>query len=357
MSRSQTTFVKGFAILLMMYHHLFGCGMSLVPNQEVWFGLPWDETLASSSKICIALYLICSGYGLYKSAVENNRGGIKRVFDFACTYWTIMFLVAVPYLVWRGNADFSIGNIFMNLFALKHDNDLLYVSFSWYVKLHFLLLLIIPILRAIDRKKLNLIWYMLFLISGIAVAILLMVAVKYIKSDILFSLVDLIKECFQVLFLHLPLFYIGYFGAKFNVFKIVCEKLEMLFPKSKVIKCLLYLVSIIAILLIRTYFNVYDGKITDIIYGPIVVIFILGIERNIGDNSLIHRIFMFLGKYSFQYWLLSGMFFLNTVELQRIPFLPKFSVIVLVWTFVILTPGAVICDKIAKKIIGIPQKF
>ena len=65
----------------------------------------------------------------------------------------------------------------------------------------------------------------------------------------------------------------------------------------------------------------------------------------------IEKILKFLGKYSFQYWLLSGMFFLNTSELQWILYIPKESFLILIWSFALLTPFAFLMSKISNKII------
>ena len=72
MSKNETVKIKGFAILLMMWHHLFGCGTFLVLESNTWLGSDFDYIIGRSGKICIALFVVLSGYGLYKSYIAKN---------------------------------------------------------------------------------------------------------------------------------------------------------------------------------------------------------------------------------------------------------------------------------------------
>ncbi len=71
MDKVETLQIKGTAIVLMFWHHLFGCGNFLMLPENPW--LPclgrYDAMLGTGSKLCIALFTVVSGYGLYKSYI------------------------------------------------------------------------------------------------------------------------------------------------------------------------------------------------------------------------------------------------------------------------------------------------
>ena len=77
MTRTQTTQIKGVAIMLMMWHHLFGTGDTLVSKTNEWIGMPYDILFGISGKICIFIFLMCTAYGLYRAYIssENTTGG------------------------------------------------------------------------------------------------------------------------------------------------------------------------------------------------------------------------------------------------------------------------------------------
>ncbi len=57
LSKSDTAGIKGIAILFMLWHHLF--------LHSVEYGA-LTQSLAIVSKVCVALFLFVSGYGLTK---------------------------------------------------------------------------------------------------------------------------------------------------------------------------------------------------------------------------------------------------------------------------------------------------
>lgn len=62
------------------------------------------------------------------------------------------------------------------------------------------------------------------------------------------------------------------------------------------------------------------------------------------SNERILRVPKFLGKYSLQYWLLSGMFFLNTTEFTWILYMPQINILICVRNFLMLTPIVVLIN-------------
>jgi peptidoglycan/LPS O-acetylase OafA/YrhL len=95
LTRQDTSVMKGIAICAMLFHHLYGFppdGVEPYTGVLAWFGI--------LGKICVALFLFCSGYGLaanYKpqSLLDDVKFIAKRLVKFYANYWVI-FLIFVP---------------------------------------------------------------------------------------------------------------------------------------------------------------------------------------------------------------------------------------------------------------------
>lgn len=98
LTRQDTSVMKGIAICAMLCHHLYGFppdGVEPYSGVLAWIGV--------LGKVCVALFLFCSGYGLaanYKpqSILDDCKFIIKRLVKFYANYWVI-FLIFVPLTV------------------------------------------------------------------------------------------------------------------------------------------------------------------------------------------------------------------------------------------------------------------
>lgn len=76
--REDTKLVKGFAILLMLYHHLFAFpnriqdGSSYISLFSV-LGIDSAELLGLFGKMCVALFLFLGGYGTWVSYQAKRK--------------------------------------------------------------------------------------------------------------------------------------------------------------------------------------------------------------------------------------------------------------------------------------------
>lgn len=94
-TRQDTAVLKGIAICAMLCHHLYGFppdGADPYTGVLAWMGV--------LGKVCVALFLFCSGYGLsvnYKplSILDDIKFVIRRLLKFYLNYW-IIFLIFVP---------------------------------------------------------------------------------------------------------------------------------------------------------------------------------------------------------------------------------------------------------------------
>ena len=333
--------IKGIALILLMWHHLFGCDyisswITPLKGLDIMFGL--------GSRLCLGIFLFCSGYGLYKSYLNKKTVKrnyiLKRFIKILIPYWVVM-LVTIAYLIFADS--FNPHHFFSNLFAW--NDEVLYVSFAWYIKLYILLMLIMPLVRFINLNLKKRIFY------DIVVFVLLPFVLQYIFISIDYktsfpAVVVSFLDPVDMLIYWFPLFAIGIIFAKYNIY-IRIRKFYTRMPHQLIIA--LSLVIAVLTIFLRYAFNY--PSLTDSIYSPVFTVCCLLIMDNIRFKS--KYIIPYLGKKSVYFWLLSGIFFLNTSELLPAITWPKIPLVMLIWTLALLTPFVYLCDFVSGKLIGL----
>lgn len=64
--KRQTNIAKGLAIIILLWHHLFYNGNTFVSLLS-FQGRSIEHIIAQSGKVCVAIFVLLSGYGLYQS--------------------------------------------------------------------------------------------------------------------------------------------------------------------------------------------------------------------------------------------------------------------------------------------------
>ena len=335
----KTEHIKGIAVILLMWHHLFG-----IVDSVSWVsplkGL--DIIIGSSAKICIALFLFCSGYGLYHSFISKERPPksyiLKKAVKTVIPYW-ISMLVAIICLAILGRFDpkYLLNNVFCWIL-----DENLYVSFAWYIKIYLLLLLVLPLIRMIESK-----WKKNILIDTV-IYIVLPFIIYYFFQDYMdesqfISITHTLFSSFLFFIFLFPLFSIGIIFAKYGLYNKI-RKLSEKIPKAIIITISVLICGYVIYLRYLFFYNC----ISDVAYGTFFTISAMLIF----DNSKIKSRYVipYLGRKSISYWLLSSMFFQNTKELQFLITWPHLSVLILIWTLVLLTPFVFCCDWISNKL-------
>lgn len=150
LTRQDTQVMKGIAISAMLFHHLYGdppVGVEPYSGLLMWLGI--------LGKVCVALFLFCSGYGLssnytQQSISDDVKFVVKRLVKFYYNYWMI-FLIFVPIsiFVFHRSLTDAYGdnaNIFMSLFRdiLGWQGFESYNVTWWFNKLLIILYLLFP---------------------------------------------------------------------------------------------------------------------------------------------------------------------------------------------------------------------
>lgn len=163
--------MKGIAIIAMLCHHLWYCAPQWAAPHPIVL-----EWIGDIGKICVALFLFCSGYGLSKGyhkvvnnaecTMHNWKSGLvetlkfqaKRLVKFYTEYWPI-FVVFVPISVFVFGRPLSAayGD---HVNVIKHLGfDLLgvkgYASYNmtwWFNKLILIYYLLFPLLFVLCKQ-------------------------------------------------------------------------------------------------------------------------------------------------------------------------------------------------------------
>ncbi|WP_237373077.1 acyltransferase family protein [Streptococcus ruminantium] len=145
LTQKESQVLKGIAILLMLFHHLFAF-KERIPNDMVFSDL--TVIIAKFGNLCVPIFLFISGYGLAKINKRTHADFGNRIKKFFLHYW-LVFLVFVPLCLLAGNIEITPLNFIFNLFALKTT----YNGEWWFATLYTLLLLVVPYFYRLSSKS------------------------------------------------------------------------------------------------------------------------------------------------------------------------------------------------------------
>ena len=166
-SLSDTTVMKGIAIIAMLCHHTFTCRPE--------FEAPYPEyltLLGILGKVCVSMFLFCSGYGLavqyekgivkistiYQKLIYSAKFIVKRLLKFYTSYWSVFILfVPLGIVVFDrslvdayGENENLIKCISYDLLGIQGFQS--YNITWWFNKLIIIFYLLFPIIFIISRK-------------------------------------------------------------------------------------------------------------------------------------------------------------------------------------------------------------
>lgn len=259
--RTHTSILRGLAILLIMYVHI---------SHEI--ELPALDVVAVFG---VGIFFLCSGFGLNESYKTNAEKGL-----YFSSYWKNKLIkvyfpaafVSTIYCIANGQ---SVGEILFNLISFK------YMLYGWYLQMLWLLYFLYWLLRHLKSKK-------LFLVIWIAVAI----AILFIPERLW------AQQAFMF------------------VFGIIVSELDL--DKRKYKTELLVSVSVFFLVFGAILYFIYVVKhneatvyfVNNFVWAFIVFVFCVSavILSYILKKIPCGTVLRFVGKYSYQLYLLHGLF-------------------------------------------------
>lgn len=354
-SKNMTSQAKGLAILLMVYHHLFTFPdrISSVYYSPIMIfnGLPLDQLIGMFGKICVSIFLFVSGFGLYQNFLKNNsftlKESLKKVIQFLKYYW-IIFIIFIPFgLIFFNDQSryvFNFVDFLLNFFPLTST----YNREWWFAPLYLELLLIFPILVRLIEKSPLLLNYLSFI--GLFLAGFFQNAIVLFPNN---ELIQIVMNHISVLLLWQVVFIVGMYFSKYTVF----ERINLFLTKIKFDNILFYLALLLICFYIRQFtlpwiIEIRGAKISGIYtYGDFILtpILIFSFVKIISQTLVLSKLFKTLGKHSNNIWLTHTFFIYY--YFQEITFLPRFSILIVVWVFILTILVSICINYISNKII------
>ena len=330
-NKEESMIVKGIAIILMIIHHLFAFPDRIVaPSYYMSIPVLGNNIayyLGVFGRICVAIYLFISGYGLYlKYSKQNNfEWIIDKVKNFLINYWLVIFLVFIPLGVILKEYELNIKELILNLTCIKIS----YISSWWFVRIYFELLILFPILiKVVDNN----------LLSSSVKGILAPVIFTVLRQNINIINNPIINIVFEII-TYMPLFMIGVIFAKFDIF----QKINELMNKYKINN----IISNLSILLIVFVSRCITSNVfyLDLIYVPIFIYVVINIISLINTKTLVN-LFLFLGVNSTNLWLIHDIFLEK--YFQSVVYYPRVSILILAWILILILPISILLNKLMK---------
>ena len=282
---SDTNFLKGVAIVLMLLHHLFYVRQELYDDVLLIGHYNLVNEIGQFGKVCVAIFVFLSGYGLQK--VDSTRHEslkqyyVHRYVKLYMNYWLI-WLLFVPLSVFcfgRTFQDAYGGMVFSKLFldfwgVLNVFGQYGYNPTWWFYSTIIILYFVYPYIKRWSRHP------VILILLGIGSYYLYMV---------------------NSVFLYLLPFVLGIVFAEY------CYKINIPAftpPISKMIN------SILCLLVLGIVFLERIKACDKILYDSFIVLILIMEYRLLYIPKIIKDIFSFLGKHSMNIFLFHTFIFL-----------------------------------------------
>ena len=321
LSKSDTTAVKGIAILLMLWHHLF-------LNTMTYGAL--THSLAVVFKVCVALFLFVSGYGLTKQYSQLEKPYFKntvkfllrRYINFFLSYWFCFVLVVVVGNVcgYSFSEAYPVGRNLLKCVLLDAAGQMGYNSYLnpwWFNKMIIQLYLVFPILFLIISNK-YLSWV------GLALIIVVQLYAKSIPGNIFFIVEG-----------GLPAFYLGMLCARCRVAPEA--------NNGKWRPLLLFAGLLVCVGLAILHLRVVKDPYVAVLLRALMAFCVIVAYKSIGDKHI--SVLEFVGKYATIMYLIHMLFI---KLLSGVIYGMKYSVLVFVVLVAICLVTAMLIDALEK---------
>ena len=320
MSKSDTASIKGVAILLMLWHHLF--------LNATGYGV-LTHSVAVFAKVCVALFLFVSGYGLTKQydglARHTAKDTIKllgrRYVNFFLQYWFCFILVVLV-----GNiCGYSFSDAYpptrntLKCFILDGFGQMGYNSYLkpwWFNKMIIQLYLVFPILLLIICNKYT-------ACIGLFAIIPLQLFAKSIPGNIFFLIEG-----------GLPAFYLGMVSARYRIIPPIRQK------AWKIVLTSIFVLLTIGLIVLHHYVVTKDAYQAILIRALIALCFVCAYKSLEGCHTPLPG---FIGKYA------TIMYFTHVLFLILIPriiYWPRYSILVFILFVIICLSAAMMIDRL-----------
>ena len=349
-SKEDTLSVKAIAVMLMLIHHLFTFpekfaeGVGYTSMHVMSDGQNVEQLLGNFSKLCVALFMLLSGYGIYKSYMlkEQPVGNktlssivIKRIKNVYIKYWQIIVVFGIIGLL-IGSEKISHAPVdwVKNLIGI----DTTFNDESWFLTMYVIVVCLFPfVVRWFARKHSNpwtdMVWLLIF--NTLVITALS----RYIGSTEFMSDFNgtYFWSKFQVALVMLPMFMGGCIMAKYDMI----ENLRNCFAKGYIAK-IAGVIILVVVFILRQNWGMrvaWGWDRLDFIYAGL---FTMSMALILDGLKHVKMVLAFIGKYSTGIWLSHS--FYCYYYCQSVIYAPKNPILIFLFLLAIALGTARIID-------------
>lgn len=344
-SREETKMMKGIAIILMLYHHLFAFperfpeSISYISTFAL-AGNTISYWIGCFGKICVALYLFLGGYGTYLSAQKSesiDKLVGRKIKNLYLVYWKV-FLVFIPLCM-----ALNVSRVTKNVETLIWNFTGLRTSYNgewWFFTPYVILLVLFPLLyRFLSVKKE--IWIDLVKVFALNAFIQFIIPVVVCMPFTGNFSSSLFWSTLNGGLAQLPVFAMGCFFAKYDLLSQI---------KRKSSENYWYFGIAVLSLPLTFYMRKKTGYLFnayDLVYAPLIVISASIVLEN-KLLSPISKVLIKIGNQSTIIWLTHS--FYCYMLCPKIVFLPRYAPLIVAWLCLICYVTALAINALYKKL-------
>lgn len=340
LSRSETSILKGIAIVFMFVHHMFTIPGWYVSTVSSSFLFSNYSLFQQPFKMCVSIFAFLTGYLYWYSSNHHLNYSFQKTIRFLISYWLVTILLigialGLHAYVW------NLKNVFLELLGMRED----VMIFCWYVYFYLLIMCVLPLVHRLFKEA-----SLRICLMGVLLPVLFILGLMTP-----FTFESSLYQCLDHIRVWLPVTMMGWICAKFSFFEWMDDHLH----PSKIISILLWvgmaLLSFfgrkflpgITLLPLQLPSTVMASQLNfDIFYTPL---FIYSVIKLIRLSPYQMKGLSFLGNHSMYMWFLHCVFFNCTKTIfQPILYFPGFRIGILIWGILLTLLPSILLVRIEK---------
>lgn len=325
-----TNYSKGVAMCLMIIHHLFfnvtNMGVN-VNNMEMW------QNIGILSKVCVAIFLILSGYGIDKSIKNGYKITEfykKRFLKLYTNYWvTISISFIVGFLFFYDKFIMLLGNYALFKIVYNYTGLQLITGYAgyngawWFMTVIIILYLLYPFIDILIKK------YNYFFLAFATICLF----PEILRFDLL--------NLKWIAFWFFP-FILGIFISRNDMFKQFNIILDSNIWRYITIMMIILLFVIIIPVRLRLGMT-YSGYALDTLFALLIII---ADYLYLSKIKILDKFLVCVGKYSMDMFLIHG--FITTLYTAEFIYSLKYPILMITVVLIISLCISILLSKIKK---------
>ena len=352
-TKQDTKAIKGAAILLMLYHHLFAFPKRIATDiiytpMFTIRGINSAYILGLFGKTCVALFLFLGGYGIYLS-YQSNVTNVTTIDKYELTgdfcisklkslykrFWKV-FIIMIPVALFFGDSSVStsLDKLFWNFSGL----DITFNREWWFLTPYLILTFCFPLIaQFVNRNHTN-------PVTDLFIIALFNTFVIYLLPDILntnllsnFSHTKAWSRLYTCAEWS-PCFIVGCVFARWGIMNEIKNRLSSNFART-------FVCALILIIMVPLRYKIHVGMAYDFAFAPVICICLTAVLAPF-IGSRIRWVLELIGERSTDIWLIHSFYCYHLC--QRLVFAPRFSILIVLWLLILSLLTSIAIDQLFK---------